>query len=166
MSSRPDNVTTIFGGMGRHKPDSIKDTQGTLRPDRAKAEADYDKLPSDMIPAVPEWMVDPVARAIFVESFQIMNKAGVLTVADVGILEVYAVERAMIQRRYQQAYSVIPGPDGEPEYIINAGMIPGTEKLNAFRMLSSELGFTPVSRHKVVKQRDPKDKNKDGWGGL
>lgn len=167
MSTRPDiaTVSPIFGGTGRHKPDSIKETQGTFRADRAKAEAEYTKVEKAMVPVAPDWMVDPMAQGYFEDAFCQLRDAGVLTFADIGILEIYAVERASIQRRYENMYVVGEDAEGNPTFTVNTAHAPGTEKLNAFRMLSSELGFTPVSRHKVVPQGKKGTKG-DAWGDL
>jgi phage terminase small subunit len=165
MTTRPDNVAPIFGGSGRHKPDAIKDVQGTFRPDRAKAEANYTKVDREIVPLPPEWMVDPEAKKYYVEAFELLRDSGVMTFADVGLVEIYACERAAIQRRYEQMYRVGEDANGNPVYEVVLAMAPGTEKLNAFRMLSSELGFSPVSRHKVVAQKGKKGKD-DPWGDM
>lgn len=167
MSTRPDiaTVSPIFGGSGRHKPDDVKQTQGTYRPDRAKAEAQYLKVEKTMVPVAPDWIVDPMAVDYYEQAFMQLRDAGILTFADIGLVEIYAVERASIQRRYQQMYIQQIGPNGEVEYVVNPGIGPGTEKLNAFRMLSSELGFTPVSRHKVVGQKTKGQKD-DPWNDV
>lgn len=167
MSSRPDltgSVTPIFGATtGRYKPEAAKHVQGTYRKDRAKEEAKYTKVDSETLPTPPDWMVDPIARACFCEHFELMRDAGILTAADIPILEVWAAEKAMLQRRYEQAYRITEDPDtGEKVYEVLPMMAPGNEKLNAFRVLCSELGFTPVSRHKVTGNKGKKGEE-DPW---
>lgn len=144
-----DHNVLSFAAPGRHKPDSIKKQQGTYRADRAAPEAEYKDIEKAIEPVAPSWMVDPLAQDYYCQAFRLMRDAGVLTFADVAIIEIYAAERCSIQRRYEAMYK--PDPENEGEYIIVPNMGPGTEKLNAFRVLSAELGFTPVSRHKAAK---------------
>lgn len=166
MSTRPTIVTGIFGGTGRHKPDDVKKAQGTFRPDRAKPEANYSKVGPEFEPVAPEWMRDPQAKTYYEEAFCVLRDAGILAFADISLLEIWAAERAAIQRRYDQMYTLVENEDGSTGYKVDPGMGPGTEKLNAFRMLCSELGFSPVARHKVGPGNKKPKGEKDEWGDM
>lgn len=166
MSGRPDNIA-LFQTSGRYKPEAAKHTQGTFRPDRAKEEAQYTVVEKAVEPVAPDWMLDPRAQQYYCQAFKLLRDAGILTFADMGILEVYAVERAAIQMRYEQMYTKDVDPDtGVETLVINPHMAPGTEKINGFRTLSSELGFTPVSRHKTSPGKKPKKGEVDPWSNL
>lgn len=164
----PDKIVLAFSAPGRHKPDRVKHQQGTFRADRAKPEAEYREVSKELEPVPPEWMLDPLARDYYCQAFILLRDAGVLTHADIGILEVYAAERAALQRRYMDMYRREIDPDtGEEVLKIVPQLAPGTEKLNSFRVLSAELGFTPVSRYKAGKAPTSGNQKKgDEWGEL
>lgn len=167
MASPSDKVVLAFAASGRHKPDAVKKQQGTYRADRAKPEAEYAEVGKELQPVPPSWMRDPLAQDYYNQGFILLRDAGVLTHADIGILEIYAAERAAIQRRYMDMYREEEDPaTGEIVLKTIPGLGPGTEKLNAFRTLSSELGFTPVSRHKAGRAGTKGSEKKDEWSEL
>ena len=122
----------------RRKSNALKLLEGTDRPDRHKDEAEFPLAEGS---EAPDWLHGPEAVAEWELRVRLLEDAGVLTEADLTILGHYCNMhgRACVKWR--------------------AGSEPTAAEMTQLRMMATEFGFTPASRHKAVPSGSKNDSN-------
>ena len=135
----------------RRKPNALKVLEGTDRKDRHKPEAEFPPIESGKPIPAPDWLISPEAVAKWKSATVLLANVGVLTHADLDELAHYC-------NLHAQAVS-----------IWRAGMAPTAAETTQRRLLATEFGLTPASRHKAGKAGNGAEANpfmKHGKRGL
>ena len=112
----------------RRTPNHLKVLAGTDRKDRIREEVEY---PAAVNPDPPDWLIDAEAVREWREKVQLLEDAGVLTVAALSLLGHYCNMHAAAVKLWREGES------------------PTAADTTQLRLMATEFGFTPASRSKV-----------------
>ena len=114
----------------RRKPNALKVLEGTDRKDRHKAEAEFPPIESGKPIPPPDWLISPEAVSKWRSATVLLANTGVLTHADLDELAHYCNMHAMAVKMWL------------------AEMAPTAAETTQRRLLATEFGLTPASRHR------------------